>query len=64
MNMKMKTHRDRLLPPSDKPERMSAALRSGMKALEDLDFDERRQILRWLCDVYSISAKRLPLVDD
>ena len=37
------------------------ALDRALFAIEDLDFDDRRKILRWVCDEYGIAPEALPL---
>ena len=41
--------------------RQTTALYEVLTALTPLDFNERRQLLRWACDYYQIDPARLPL---
>lgn len=39
---------------------LSSSLNAAIKALGgDLSFEDRRKLVRWLCDVYSIEPKAL-----
>lgn len=50
--MKTKTKKTTKKP---KPIREPAAVQTVIEALQDLDFDERRRVLRWAGDYYHIA---------
>ncbi|HTG26075.1 MAG TPA: hypothetical protein VK681_39120 [Reyranella sp.] len=45
-----------------KRRKLALALDRSLHALEDLEWQDRPKVLRWVCDEYGIDPARLPLI--